>query len=132
MLLNGPLKETTAVRTFSTPLARFEVESLPIGNGLARIAPQGRFEYAQLMIVDGNSHIPHGKKFNCFLKAVLIVKRVDPQLLNVAGRISSVFETHQCNMLDKCKVSINVFHNFGQSWNRKFVQYNSDGRGKSK
>src|SRR6266481_3995778 len=94
MLVDGPLKQTAAVRKHTTFFTFCEVQSLPIRNGFSCVTPQGRLENAELMIIDGYSHISYGQKFYCFLKLILIVMRVDPQFLDIARSVSGIFQTH--------------------------------------
>jgi hypothetical protein len=94
VLLDRPLKQTSTGRKGTTRLTLREVESLPIRDGLACIAPQGRLENAKLMVVNGNVHISDGEIFYRLFKFVLIIIWVDPQFPDIARGVAGILQTH--------------------------------------
>src|ERR1035437_2071168 len=76
------------------------------------------------MIVDGDAHAPCYQEFNGRLKLLLVVVRIDPELLKVWPREAGNFKPHQRNMGGEWQVPIEEGREVRKMRYRELVQDN--------
>jgi hypothetical protein len=110
VLLDCPLKKPPTLGQGTAALALWEEKVLPVGNRLPRISPKGGSKDTKLMVIERDRNAPHWEIAHGPLQFILVVERIDPEICDVPRSVADIFQSHECDVLYKWEIAIDVLH----------------------